>query len=88
MGSEYNRDRGKGTVELSQTGFIRSVLNRSDVSKYIPIPATPFLDFRHVSEEETVVGVPFREMVGGLMCIPYQTRPDIATVVRQSRGFA
>ena len=35
----------------------------------------------HVSEEETVVDVPFREIVGSLMWIANQTRPDIANAV-------
>ena len=60
MGSGYHRDREKGTLEISQTHFIRSVLNRFDVSKSIPIPDTPSLDLRHVSDEETVVDVLFR----------------------------
>ena len=67
MGSKYERDREKGTLEISQTQFIRSVLNRFDVSKSSPIPGTPSLDLRHVSDEVTVVDVPFREIVGSLM---------------------
>ena len=60
MGSEYKSDRAKGTLEISQTQFIRSVLHRFAVSKSSPIPATPSLDLRHVSDEETVVDVLFR----------------------------
>ena len=67
MGSEYKRDRERGTLKISQTQLIQSVLNRFGVSKSSPIPATPSLDLRHVSEEETVVDVPFREIVGSLM---------------------
>ena len=67
MGSEYKRDREKGNLEISQTQFIQSVLNRFGVSKSSPIPATPSLDLRHAIEEETVVDVPFREMVESLM---------------------
>ena len=59
IGSECKRDRDKGTLEISQTQLIQSVLNRVGVSKSNPIPATPSLDLRHVSEEETVVDVPF-----------------------------
>ena len=55
MESEYKRDREKGTLEISQTQFIQSVLNCVGVSKSRPIPATPSLDVRHVSEEGTVV---------------------------------
>ena len=67
MGSKYERDREKGTLEISQTQFIRSVLSRFDVSKFNPTPPVPSLDLRHVSEEDTVVDMPFREIVGTLM---------------------
>ena len=67
MGSEYKRNREKGTFEISQTQLIRSVLNRFDFLKSIRISATPSLDLRDVSEEKTVVDVPFREIVGSLM---------------------
>ena len=67
MGSEYKRDREKGTLEISQTQFIQSVINSFGVSKSSAIPVTPSLDIRHVIEEETVVDVPFREIVGSLM---------------------
>ena len=86
MGSEYERDRDKGTLEISQTQFIQSVLNRFGVSKSSLIPATPSLDLRNVSEE-TVVGVPFREIVGSLMWVANQTRPDIANAVRAIARF-
>ena len=87
MGSEYKRGREKGTLEISQTQFIQSVLNRFGVSKSSPVPATPSLDLRHVSEE-TVVDVPFREIVGSLMWIANQTRPDIANAVRAIARFS
>ena len=67
MGSEYKRDREKGTLRISQAQFIQSVLNLFGVSKSSPIPAVPSLDLRHVREEETVVDVPFREIVRSLM---------------------
>ena len=88
MGSEYKRDRKRGTLEISQTQFIKSVLNRFDVSKTSYIPATPSLDLRYASEEETMVDVPFREIVGSLMWISNQTRPDIANAVRAVARFS
>ncbi|CAM9979339.1 unnamed protein product, partial [Sphacelaria rigidula] len=36
MGSEYKRNREKGTLEISQTQFMKSVLSRFDVSKTSP----------------------------------------------------
>ena len=80
-------DREKGTLEISQTHFIPSVFNCVDVSKSSPISVTPSLDLRHVNDEETVVGVPFREIVGSVLWIANQTRPDIANVVRAIAQF-
>ena len=88
MGCEYKRDRKKSTLEIWQTQFIRSVLNRFDLSKSSPILIAPSLDLRHVSEEETVVDVLFREIVGSLMWVANQTRPDIANAVRAIAWFS
>ncbi|CAM9619321.1 unnamed protein product, partial [Sphacelaria rigidula] len=88
MGSEYKRGRGKGTWYVFQTQPIKSVLNRFDVSKTSPFPATPALDVRHASEGETVADVPFLDIVGSLMWIANQTRPDIANAVRAIARFS
>ena len=64
------------------------MLNRFDVSKTSYIPATPSLDLRYASEEDTTVDVPFREIVGSLMWISNQTRPDIANAVRAVARFS
>ena len=87
MGSEYKMGRAKGTLEISQTQFIRSVLNRFDFSKSSSIASTPYLNPRHVGDEETVMDVPFREIVGSLVWIANQTRPDIANAVRAIARF-
>ena len=40
MGSEYKRDREKGTLEISQTQFIRNDVIRFGITKTSPIPAS------------------------------------------------
>ena len=50
MGSEYKRDREKGTLEILQTQFIRNVVDRFGITKTSPIPASPSLDLRYVSD--------------------------------------
>ena len=55
MGSEYRRDRERGTLEISQTQFIHSVLNRFNVTKNSAIPASPSLDLRYLSDDEAAV---------------------------------
>ena len=47
MGIEYKRDREKGTLEISQTRFIRNVVERFGITKTSSIPASPSLDLRH-----------------------------------------
>ena len=86
--SECKRDREKGIWEISQTRFIRSVINRFDVSKSSPIPATSSLDLRHVYDEDALTDVPFREIVRSLMWIANLTRPDIANAVLAIARFS
>ena len=88
MGSEYKKDREKGTLEISQTQFIRNVVERLGITKTIPIPASPSLDLRHVSDEDPAVDAIYREMVGSLMWIVNQTRPDMANAVRAVARFS
>ena len=54
MCSEYRRNREKGTLEISQTQFIRNVVDRFGITKTSPIPALPSLDLTYVSDEEHV----------------------------------
>ena len=88
MGSEYRRDRGKGTLEISQTQFIRDIVDRFGITKTSPIPASPSLDLRHVSDKEPAVEVGFREIVGSMMCIANQTRPYISNAARAIAWFS
>ena len=76
MGSEHKRDREKGTLEISQTHLIGNVVESFGIPKTSPITASPSLDLRYVSDEEPVVDANFREIVGSLMWITNQTRPD------------
>ena len=77
----------KGSLEFSQIQLILSIINRFDLSKSSPIPASPSLHLRHVGEEEAVVNAPFREIAGSLKWITNQTRPDIANAVRAIARF-
>ena len=67
MGSEYKKDREKGTFRISQTQCIRNVVERFGITKTSPIPASPSLDLRHMSDEAPAVDARYREMVGSLM---------------------
>ena len=77
MGSEHERDREKGTLEISQIQFIRNVVERFGITKNSPTPASPSLDLRHLSDEDPAVDTSYHEMVGSLIWIANQTRQDI-----------
>ena len=63
IGSEYKRDREKGSLELSPTQFIRNVVESFGITKTRPLPASPPLELRHVSDEDPAVDASYREMV-------------------------
>lgn len=88
MDSEYKRDREKDTLEIVQTQFFQNAIDRFGVTKTSPLPASPSLDLRHVSDKETVVDANSYEMVGSLMRISNQTRPGISNAVRAVARFS
>ena len=82
LGCAFIRDREAGTIEISQESYIRSVLERFNICRTSPIPASLANDNRSLMEDEGAGDVPFREVVGSLMWIANQTRPDISNAVR------
>ena len=88
MGSEYRRDREKGTLEISQTQFIRNVVDRFGITKTSPIPGSPSLELRYVNDEEPVVDANVRENLGSLMWIAKQTRLDYAQKAEDRRSVS
>ena len=82
LGCAFIRDREAGTIEISQESYIRSVLESFNICRTSPIPASLANDNRSLMEDEGAGDVPFREVVGSLMWIANQTRPDISNAVR------
>ena len=82
MGCAFRRDREAGAIEISQKSYIRSVLERFNICRTSSIPASPANNYRSVKEDVEAGDLPFREVVGGLMWIANQTRPDISNAVR------
>ncbi|CAB1103089.1 unnamed protein product [Ectocarpus sp. CCAP 1310/34] len=78
----FSRDREAGTIEMSQESCVRSVLERFNICRTSSIPASPASDYRSVIEEEKAGDAPFREVVGSLMWIANQTRPDISNAMQ------
>ena len=66
MGVEYKRDKEKKVIELSQTSYIRSVLERFDVSRSSS-PGCSSVNLRPAKDDNDAKNVSFREVVGCLM---------------------
>ena len=80
---EFIRDRKAGTIKIFQEGCkIRSVLERFNTCRASSIPASLANDNRSLKEDEGARDVPFQEVVGSLMWIASQTKPDISNAVR------
>ncbi|CAB1120503.1 unnamed protein product [Ectocarpus sp. CCAP 1310/34] len=82
LGCAFSRDREAGTIEISQESCIRSVLERFNICRTSSIPASPANDSRSVMEDEEAGDVPFREVVGCLMWIANNTRPETSNALR------
>ena len=76
MGSHYERDRTNGTITVSQTRFIESMLSKFE--SLVETHGSTSMS----EEDEDATGKPFREVVGPLMWIANQSRPDISNAVR------
>ncbi|CAB1107675.1 unnamed protein product [Ectocarpus sp. CCAP 1310/34] len=78
----YQRDLERGLLRISQQRFAEELAAEYGVEwgKSVPLPVSVKLtDF---DENEACADVPFRELVGSLMWLATQTRPDIANAVR------
>lgn len=86
---KIKRDRNQGTLILSQTGYLKKVLDKFgfENSKPINLPLAPHfklsVDLCPKTEEEALEmsDVPYSNIVGCLMYLMVCTRPDIASVV-------
>ena len=86
MGNHYERDRKRGLLRVTQTRFIENMLSKFDgfveTHGTSSLPACTTVDLRPLGDDEDATGKPFREVVGSLMWVANQTRPDISNAVR------
>ena len=52
LGCAFIRDREAGTIEISQESYIRSVLERFNICRTSPFPASLANDNRSLTEDE------------------------------------
>ena len=88
LGCEFICDREAGTIEISQKSYIRSVIERFNICRTSSIPASLANDNRSLKEDEGAGDAPFREVMGSLMWIASQTRPDISNAVRSVARYS
>ncbi|XP_051156201.1 uncharacterized protein LOC127278509 [Leptopilina boulardi] len=83
--------QGDGFLEMSQSGYIETVLKRFGMENSRPVstPLVPGLKLQKIDQSETgeLETFPFRELIGCLMYLAIGTRPDIAYAVNHLSQF-
>ena len=78
----FERDRVAGTVEISQQAPAETIVAKFGVTRGKPTPMVVGLRLDELDQGEAEVEEPFRSLVGHLMWLANQTRPDILNAVR------
>ena len=89
LGMEIGRDRSDIKLWLSQSKYVKSVLDRFSMADCrplcVPIPVGTKLSIddcpKSPSEVEDMSSVPYASVIGSLMYAMVYTRPDISQVV-------
>jgi hypothetical protein len=89
LGMRINRDKQKGTLQLSQEEYIDRILKRFNMSNAKPV-STPLASHFRLSKDQSpkteeekdfMAKVPYASAIGSLMYAMVCTRPDIAHAV-------
>ena len=81
-GCRFKRDRVAGTVKISQQASAEKIVAKFGLACGKPTPMVVGLRLDEFDKEEAEVEEPFRLLVGHLMWLANQTRPDILNAVR------
>ncbi len=89
LGMEVKRDRKNHTLSISQTTYIDSLLRKFGMTdcKSVSVPLDPTTQISREqcpntpSDVADMQGVPYRELIGGLIWLSTATRPDLAFTV-------
>lgn len=79
LGLQLQRDREAGKIWLGQPKYARDMLERFGMSACRPVTSPMELNL-HLSRSETPAGdeIPYAELVGSLLYLTTNTRPDLA----------
>ena len=95
LGMRIIRDKATGTLKLSQSEYVKKVLNRFNMNKAKPV-GTPLGNHFKLSKEQAskteeerdyMSKVPYASSIGSLMYAMVCTRPDIAHAVEVVSRF-
>ena len=81
-GCRFSRDFGSGTITISQQTVAENIVEKFGVTRSKETPMVVGLRLDDFDPTEPDVGRPFRSLVGHLMWLAIQTRPDILNAVR------
>ena len=81
-GCRFERDRVAGTVKISQQASAEKIVAKFGVTRGKPTPMVVGLRLDEFDQDKAEVVEPFRSLVGHLMWLANQTRPDILNAVR------
>ena len=81
-GCFYERDWEKGLLTISQRTFAEQLVSEYGVKygKSVPLPVGT--KFAKLDKNEAPAGWPFRELIGSMMWLATQTRPDTSNALR------
>lgn len=81
-GVRFPRDWDLGTITLSQQAFAENLVKKFGVTRSKDTPMVVGIELDRFDAAEPDVDDPFRSLVGHLMWLANQTRPDILNAVR------
>ena len=82
LGCAFERGKMEGVMKMTQTAFVDSLVNRSDIQYGTQTPAAVELDLGPKTTHEKGGEWPYKQAVSGLLWILGMTRPGIASAVR------
>ncbi|CAB1106840.1 unnamed protein product [Ectocarpus sp. CCAP 1310/34] len=77
-----DRDVEAGTLNISETAYIDSMVKRFDVQSTSRIPASPGIDLGPRRDDEKGGEWPVREAIGSMMWVSAFSRPDVSFAAR------
>ena len=95
LGMKVTRDREQGTLTLSQSKYMKTILEKFRMSDcagkrtpmVVGVKLTKEMEPQNEEEVKEMSKVPYRQAVGSLMYLMTCTRPDIATAVSCVSSF-